>query len=42
LIPGGQKKAILDELHELNINQFSIYFDLDHLSEEIRKRWGLK
>jgi FRG domain len=36
-IPGGKKKEILEELRRLNINEFSIYDDLDHLSREIKR-----
>jgi len=31
-----------DELHRLNINQFTTYYDLDHLSKEIKRCWGLE
>jgi hypothetical protein len=41
LIDGGSKEKILDELHRLNINQFTTYFDLDHLSKEIRRAWNV-
>jgi hypothetical protein len=37
----AKKGAILDELHRVNINQFTAYHDLDHLSKEIRRGWGL-
>jgi len=40
-IDGGSKAAIRDELHRLNINQFTTYYDLDHLSKEIRRGWGI-
>ena len=36
-IPGKAKPRMLDELRMLNINEFSIYNDLDHLSQEIRR-----
>jgi hypothetical protein len=36
-IPGKAKPRMLDELRMLNINEFSIYNDLDHLAEEIRR-----
>jgi hypothetical protein len=32
---------MLDELRKLNINEFSIYKDLDHLAEEIRRTRNL-
>ena len=35
-IPGKAKPRILDELRRLNINEFSIYNDLDHLAQEIK------
>jgi hypothetical protein len=35
-IPGKAKPRMLDELRMLNINEFSIYNDLDHLAQEIR------
>jgi hypothetical protein len=34
-IPGKAKPRMLDELRMLNINEFSIYNDLDHLAKEI-------
>jgi hypothetical protein len=40
-IPAGKKPDLREELHRLNINQFSIYNDLDHLSKEIRRNWNL-
>jgi FRG domain len=36
-IPGKAKPRMLDELRKLNINEFSIYNDLDHLAEEIKR-----
>ena len=36
-IPGDAKSPMLDELRRLNINEFSIYNDLDHLAKEIRR-----
>jgi hypothetical protein len=36
-IPGKAKPGMLDELRKLNINEFSIYNDLDHLAQEIRR-----
>ena len=36
-----QKPVIRDELHRVNINQFTTYYELDHLSKEIRRGWGL-
>jgi len=38
-VPGKAKKPILDELRKLNINEFTIYNDLDHLAKEIRRTW---
>ncbi len=40
-VPGGAKPRMLDELRKLNINEFSIYNDLDHLAEEIRRTRNL-
>jgi FRG domain len=36
-----QKPVIRNELHRVNINQFTTYYELDHLSKEIRRGWGL-
>jgi hypothetical protein len=38
-IPAKEKAALLKELHRLNINQFTIYNDLDHLSKDIKRVW---
>jgi len=35
------KSDLLKELHQLNINQFTIYNDLDHLSKDIMRAWGM-
>src|SRR5205823_1020087 len=40
-VPRTKKGPIREELRRLNINQFSIYNDLDHLSKEIRRNWGV-
>jgi FRG domain len=40
-VKGSQKRAIREELHRVNINQFTTYYDLDHLSKETRRGWGL-
>lgn len=40
-VNASQKPVIRDELHRVNINQFTTYYDLDHLSKEIRRGWGL-
>ena len=40
-VPSGNKAGILKELHRLNINQFTIYNDLDHLSKEVIQSWDL-
>jgi hypothetical protein len=42
VIEAGSKTKILVELHQLNVNQFTIYYDLDHLSREIKKNWGFE
>jgi len=41
LVDASSKGKIRDELHRLNINQFTTYYDLDHLSKEIKRSWGL-
>jgi hypothetical protein len=40
-VNASKKRVIRDELHRVNINQFTTYYDLDHLSKEIRRGWGL-
>jgi hypothetical protein len=30
---------MLNELHRMSINQFTIYNDLDHLSKDIKRAW---
>jgi hypothetical protein len=40
-IDAASKAAIRDELHRVNINQFTTYYDLDHLSKEIKRGWGV-
>ena len=40
-VKASQKSVIRDELHRVNINQFTTYYELDHLSKEIRRGWGL-
>jgi hypothetical protein len=39
-VKASQKGQIRDELHRVNINQFTTYYDLDHLSKEIKRDWG--
>ena len=41
-IPASAKVDLLNDLHRLNINQFTTYNDLDHLSKDIRRAWGFK
>jgi hypothetical protein len=41
LIDKTGKRAIREELHRLNVNQFTTYYDLDHLSKEIKVDWGI-
>lgn len=41
-LPGRAKPRMLDELKKLNINEFTIYNDLDHLAQEIRRTWDIK
>lgn len=40
-VEASSKEKILDELRRLNINEFTVYNDLDHLSREIRRSRGL-
>jgi hypothetical protein len=40
-VDGPSKDRLLIELHRLNINRFTTYYDLDHLSKEIKSSWGL-
>ncbi|MGA3078452.1 MAG: FRG domain-containing protein [Bryobacteraceae bacterium] len=39
-VAASSKGTILKELHRANINQFTTYYDLDHLSKEIIAGWG--
>jgi hypothetical protein len=41
LIDAKSKDAIRNELHRLNVNQFTTYYDLDHLSKEIKRCWKI-
>jgi FRG domain len=41
VVPAGKKVDLLRQLRTLNINQFTTYVDLDHLSKEIRSGFGL-
>ena len=36
----NSKHSILKHLHTLNINQFTTYNDLEHLSKEIKETFG--
>jgi hypothetical protein len=38
-VPGSAKARMLDELRKLNINEFTIFNDLDHLAQEVRRTW---
>lgn len=38
-IDKDSKGSILKELHRVNINQFTTYYDLDHLSKEMKRGW---
>ena len=40
-IPGCKKLDLQEELRELNINEFSIFNDLEHLSKGIKQMWEL-
>jgi hypothetical protein len=39
-VDASSKGDIRRELHRVNINQFTTYYDLDHLSKEIIAGWG--
>jgi hypothetical protein len=39
-VDASSKGAVTQELHRVNINQFTTYYDLDHLSKEIIAGWG--
>ncbi len=39
-VDGSSKATIRQELHRVNINQFTTYYDLDYLSKEIIAGWG--
>jgi hypothetical protein len=39
-IPAEHKSKLRAELHSLNINRFTIFNDLDHLSAQIKQSWG--
>ena len=40
-VDASSKENIRQELHRVNINQFTTYYDLDHLSKEIKRSWGM-
>jgi hypothetical protein len=39
-VDASSKETIREELHRVNINQFTTYYDLDRLSKEIIAGWG--
>jgi hypothetical protein len=39
-VDGSSKREILKELCRININEFTTYYDLDHLSKEIVRGWN--
>jgi FRG domain len=39
LVKNNTKAKILNDLRRMNINQFTIYNDLDHLSKDIKRVW---
>jgi FRG domain-containing protein len=41
MIDKASKPAMREELHRVNVNQFTTYYDLDHLSKEIKRAWGI-
>jgi hypothetical protein len=40
-VPSSEKRNLLEKLRRLNINQFTIYNDLDHLSKAMKLAWGI-
>ena len=36
------KPRILNELRQLNVNKFTTYYDLDHLSKEVKYGWNVE
>jgi hypothetical protein len=40
-IPGDAKRRILKQLHRMNVNQFTIFNDLDHLSNDLKRAWNI-
>jgi len=41
-VPSRAKEELLKELHRMNINQFTIFNDLDSLSKDINRVWKIK
>jgi hypothetical protein len=41
-VDARRKGPILTELRQASINQFTTYYDLDHLSKEIKHGWGVE
>jgi hypothetical protein len=41
LAAGDAKRKMLDELLRMKINEFTIYNDLDHLSKDLKRVWGV-
>jgi len=37
----ASKRPILEQLHRLGVNQFTVFEDLDHLSKGVTRSWGL-
>lgn len=42
VIPKGAKQILRDELSRVNVNSFSVYYDLDHLVKHIRTKWKIE
>jgi hypothetical protein len=40
-IKADAKTHILGQLHRLNINQFTIFNDLDHLANDLKRAWSI-
>ena len=40
-VPAKDKAAIREELHRVNINQYTTYNDLDRLSKELKRGWNV-
>jgi hypothetical protein len=41
-VPSNAKGKILEELYQLNINDFSMYNNLEHLSIDMKRAWRIE